>query len=52
MIDLDDELVIAFLEGAGWRRVPSDSAVVNKEDLKALIFGGDEDIKEALRKME
>lgn len=52
MIDLDDELVIAFLEGAGWRRVPSDSAVINKDDLKALIFGGDEDIKEILKDMK
>ncbi len=52
MIDLDDELIIAFLEGAGWHKVSSDSVVVNKEDLRALIFGGDEDIKEILRDMK
>lgn len=38
MIDIDDELVIEFLRGAGWHKIGEGDVVIEREILDKLIF--------------
>lgn len=52
MIDLDDELIIAFLEGAGWRKIPDDHTVISCDDLKAILFQGEPDLHKKFKMLD
>lgn len=38
MIDIDDELVIEFLRGAGWVKIGEEEVVIERATLQKLIF--------------
>lgn len=38
MIDIDDELVIEFLRGAGWVKIDEGDVVIERATLQKLIF--------------
>jgi hypothetical protein len=52
MIDLEDGLIIAFLEGSGWRKVPDNHIVISPDDLKAILFRAEENLREKFKMLD